>query len=263
MLTDIYNAYMTLRLRNILLIILAVVSAAGPAIILYGLVAGRLILNSQSLLEIIPTAILTLFVTIVCIIIFISFRNTVSFEIFFYYIFIFSFLFDIFKLTDLLIQPNSVLNVYVMLPTRLVYYGKFMGTLALLSAGLFATGMEYQRMEIASLIAFILPAVLVLVLPVDSTSTVPGGTLEIGSFYEISIIISILCLISVLNFIIAGLKNENREYFIIAGSVFIAVCGREIIFYLQRPIFQGLGFILLLSGTIIFGRRTHRLYQWD
>ena len=263
MLSDIYNACMTLRLRNILLIILAVVSAVGPAVLLQGLAAGRLILDSQALTEIISTAVLTLFVTTVCIIIFISFRNTASFEIFFYYLFIFSFVFDIFKLTDLIVQSHSALIVNIMLPTRLVYYGRFMGTLALLCAGLFATGLEYQKMGIATLITFILPAALVMVLPVDSTSVVPGGTMEIGKFQEIIVIIALLSLIAVLNFVIAGLKNENNVYFTIAGGVFIAAAGREIIFYLRTSVFQGSGFVLLLAGTIILGRTIHRLYLWD
>ena len=73
-----------------------------------------------------------------------------------------------------------------MVPTRLVYYGLFTGTLALFSSGLFTTGLEYQRMEIATVIILTLPAALVLVLPVDVTSSIPGGTWEIGRFYEIT-----------------------------------------------------------------------------
>ena len=149
------------------------------------------------------------------------------------------------------------------MPTRLVYYGRFMGAIAIVSAGLFATGLEYQRMGTAALIALLLPAALVMVLPVDSTSSIPGDTWEIGKFYEIAISIGILHLIAGVNFIIAGIKNESRDYFIIATAVFSAVCGRELLFYFNSTIIQSAGFLLLLFGTILFGLRTHRLYLWD
>lgn len=254
---------MTLRLRNTLLIILTIISAAAPAVIIRGFVSGSFFITAGNLAEIIPIVVLTIFITTTSIITFFSFRNTASFEIFFFFIFIFSFVFDIFKITDLIFQPSSAINIYSMIPTRLVYYGRFMGAIAIISAGLFATGLEYQRMGIASIIALVLPAALVIVLPVDSSSAVLGGTWEIGRFHEIAIALGILHSIAALNFYIAGIKNESRDYFVIAAAVLITVGGRELIFYTESIIFQAVGVILLLGGTILFGLRTHKLYLWN
>ncbi|HAK46824.1 MAG TPA: hypothetical protein DCO79_13015 [Spirochaeta sp.] len=252
---------MTLRLRNTLLISLAFVSAAGLAIIARTIVFNENITGAY-LLEWLPMIILNLFATITCIIIFFTFRNTASSEIFFYYIFIFSFIFDIFRFSHLLTPAFPIFTVYPMAATRLAYYGRFAGALSLFSAGLFTTGLEYQRMSITSLIILVLPAVLVIVLPVDVSSSVPGGTWEIGRFHEITIALSLLHLFAILNFLIAGQKNESREYLIIAASLLTAICGRELIFYFTGWV-PAAGFILMLGGTISFGLRTHRLYLWD
>ena len=252
---------MTLRLRNALLISLAVVSAGGFVLIISGIINNGSI-SDLNILEWLPVICLNLFSTLSCIIIFFSFRNTASSEIFFFYIFIFSFVFDVFRFSSLLIPTYSILTVFPMAATRLVYYGRFLGALSLFSAGLFTTGLEYQRMSITSIIILVLPAALVLVLPVDVTTPVPGGTWQLSRFHDITIALSLFHLIAVLNFIIAGLKNESREYLIIAVSLFIAVCGRELTYYFTGWLPLA-GFIMMVGGSLSFGLRIHRLYLWD
>ena len=252
---------MTLRLRNALLISLAVVSAGGFVLIISGFIRNGNIFNLH-ILEWLPVVCLNLFSTASCIIIFFSFRNTASSEIFFYYIFIFSFVFDIFRFSFLLFPEYQLFTVFPMAATRLVYYGRFLGALSLFTAGLFTTGLEYQRMSITSIIILVLPAALVLVLPVDVTAPVPGGTWQIGRFHEVTIALSLFHIIAVLNFIIAGLKNESREYLIIAASLFIAICGRELTYYFTGWLPLA-GFILMVGGSISFALRTHRLYLWN
>ena len=246
---------MTLRLRNTLLILLSAVSAGAPIILLRTLIINDFDFNRYPIVQFITIAVLALLSTTTCVVIFLSFRNTASSEIFFFFIFIFSFIFDIFKLADT--------GLYGMPASRIVYYGLFMGALSVFCAGLFTTGLEYQRMGIAAIVVFLLPAALVLVLPVDISSVVAGGTFEIGRFHEVSIALLVLYLMAVLNFIIAGLKNESREYLIIAAGLFVAGCGRALVYYFKSPIVIGIGFVILVSGTITFALRIHRLYLWD
>ncbi len=246
---------MTLRLRNTILILLAAISAVGPVLIIRGLINGSLIFNLETVETVIPVILLSVFTTLSSIIIFLSFRNTASSEIFFFFIFLFSFAFDIFKLSDF--------ELYGYILTKIVYYGRFLGALALFSAGLFTTGLEYRRMGITSIIIFILPAALVLVLPVDVTTHIPGGTYKIGRFHETAIALGSLSMMGIINFIIAGIKNESRDYLVIAAGAFSAACGRELIYYFDIVTIQMTGFLILLAGSIIFGLKTHRLYLWD
>ncbi len=246
---------MTLRLRNTIMILLTIAAFAGFLMILQSLVRGGIIINEETLPKIISIVMLSLFSTIACIIIFFSFRNTASAEIFFFFVFIFSLIFDIVKLADF--------DLYGMTATRIIYYGRFLGTLALFFAGLFTTGLEYQKMGITAVILFLLPIALVLVLPVDITSIVAGGTCEIGRFHEIVTALSVLNLMAVLNFFIAWQKNESGDYLLIAAGIFLAEAGREIIYYTQGIILPSAGFLLLAGGIVIMGLKTHRLYLWD
>ena len=237
------------------MILLAIISVTGPALIIEQFISGGVDLTFQGIEEFLPIVFLVLFTTTACIVIFLSFRNTASSEIFFFYIFIFSFIFDVFKTFNF--------DLYGMTATRIIYYGRFLGALAIFCAGLFTTGVEYRRMGIATVIIIALPAALVLVLPVDITAEIPGGTYAIGSFIEITVTVSVLQLMGFLNFLIAGMKNESRIYKIIAASMITAVCGRELMFYFSDFYFTAGGLVLLITGSIITSLKIHSLYLWD
>ena len=259
----IYNGRMTLRLRNLILIILSFISLAVLGAAVYIGVGGYSAIDAASMQQIVPVSALLLFSTVAGIVIFLSFRNTASAEIFFFYFFIFSLLFDIFKIVVILFPDASLPFSYGMIATRLVYFGRFAGTLALFSSGLFSSGMEYQRMGIVFLFIIILSAALVWLLPVDISSTVAGGTWELGRFIELLIAVIFLEIVSVVNFTVAGRKNENPEYIIIAAALFLTVAGREILFFIPGYVSTAIGTALIVCGSIIFGLRTHGLYLWE
>jgi hypothetical protein len=236
---------------------------AGLTIMSYGFIKNQDLITTEFFPVLIQISVLMLFSTITCVIIFFSFRNTASAEIFFFYIFIFTFSIDIFKIVILMI-PNAPLPFgYGMITTRIVYFGRLLGTLSLFSSGLFSAGLEYQRMGTVFLVTIILSAALVWLLPVDVSSSVPGNTWEIGKFLEITVALGLFQLIAVLNFIIAGLKNENKEYLFLAAGIFLAAAGRELLYFLPGYITTAAGMVLLISGTILFGLRTHQLYLWE
>ncbi len=253
---------MTLRLRNILLIIFTAFSAACLVFTVKELISSGSF-TPAGILQFLPVLFIAFYAAVSCIVIFFSFRNTVSSEIYFFFIFIFSTVFDIFRSAGLSSNLLPLFSVYSMVPTRLVYYGLFAGALALFCSGLFTTGLEYQKIGVATVIILALPAALVIVLPVDLASAVPGGTWEIGRFYEITIALAVFQLLGVLNFIIAGIRNESREYSFIAAALLIAVCARALIFYFENIFAITAGFLLLIAGTILFADRTHKLYLWD
>lgn len=150
-----------------------------------------------------------------------------------------------------------------MLMTRLVYYGRFAGVLALFCSGLFATGLEYHRIGLTAFLISIIPAALVMVMPVDTSVIIPGNTWKVGGFKEIFSAILLINLIAVINFIIAGLKNENKDYFIITVALLLSIFGRELSFYFQGMTGLLPGLLLLSAGTTVFSLRVHHLYMWD
>ncbi len=245
------------------MLVLALLSISALTIVIIGTVRNLEFITETTLTLLLPITALMLFASTAAIFIFLTFRNTASAEIFFFYIFIFTFSFDIFKFIIPMSAGAELPFSYGMMATRLVYFGRFMGALALFCSGLFSSGMEYQRMGFVLSVSIIISAALVWMLPVDISSSVPGNTWEIGRFLEIAIAIGLLKLIAVLNFIIAGLKNENYEYLLIAAGLFLAAAGRELLFYMPGYIPAAAGFILLVTGTIIFGIRTHQLYLWE
>ena len=259
----IYNVGMTLRLRNSILIMLSLLSVLCLAAAVYGTIDRWDKIDLQTAAALVPIAVLILFSTVAEILIFLSFRNTASAEIFFFFIFLFSFLFDAFRIVIMILPETNLPFTIGMISTRIVYFGKFLGAMAVFSSGLFSSGLEYQRMGIVFLVNIILSAALVWLLPVDISTTVPGGIWELGKFLETSIAIGFLELTAIINYLIAGRKNENREYVLLAAALLAVLAGRELLFFLTGFIASAAGALLLIAGTIIFGLRTHRLYLWE
>lgn len=254
---------MTLRLRNTSMLLLSVLITLMTIsfIILFVRSAGNVeSINLQQFISVLATMV---FATAACFVIFISFRNTASAEIFFFFLFLCSFCFDMFKEGLIIINDISLPFSYSMFMTRVVYFGRFFGVVALFCSGLFSTGLEYQRMSMMFLISVIIAVGLVSLLPVDLSRNIPGGTRELGSFLEIYIILILLQLISVVNFIIASNKNENTDYLFLAGSLILTVAGRELLFLMPGIAAASAGFVLLVSGTVVFGLKTHRIYLWE
>jgi hypothetical protein len=245
------------------MIVLAVISAGCLISYLYGLLNNMNIISPDSLNFIFILLFLLAFCTAAGITIFISFRNTASAEIFFFYIFIFAVIFDTFKIAFLVLPPSEITLTYGMLATKLVYFGRFLGALSLFSAGLFATGLEYQRTGMVFIASIIASATLVWLLPVDSTSIVPGNTWELGNFHEMIIAVGLFEAMGVINFLIAGMKSETLEYRIIAAGLLTAAAGREILYFIPGIILPAAGYAALVAGTVIFSRQVHRLYLWE
>ena len=252
---------MTLRLRNILLVALSSISAIGTVFIIFSFFI-KLTTENTMPSSILALMIISLFSTIFCFATYYSFRNTTSFEIFFYFLFVFSIFFDIFRITEVFKLTEGFWTLYPMLGTRLTYYGRFVGTLSLLCAGLFATGLEYQRIGNIAIVVMFIPIILVIIMPIDISTVIIGGTYQIGGFREIFATIFFLNILAILNFIIAGFKNENNDYFLISIFLFISICGRELYFYSNQLLYNICGLFLLTTGAVLFSKRIHKLYLW-
>ena len=84
-----------------------------------------------------------LFAVTSMVILYFSFRKTKSPEIFFFIIFLVSMSFDSLRASFELIRILDLPPYYGVLITRAVYFGRFLGTLAVLAGGLFSLGAEY------------------------------------------------------------------------------------------------------------------------
>jgi len=196
------------------------------------------------------------------VILYFSFRKTKSPEIFFFIIFLVSMCFDSLKALFVLFNTINVAPYYGVLLTRAVYFGRFLGTLAILVSGLFSLGAEYQRMEIYIGVAFLLAFTLSAAITVDMTQIDSINLYKMGHARELSLISVIFLFFGVFNYVLNAVQNSSKDHLLIAAGLTLVIAGRELLFYTNSAIYAAIAFILLVSGAILFGERTHAVHLW-
>lgn len=196
-------------------------------------------------------------------ILYFSFRKTTSAEIFFFIIFLVTMTFDSMKAGFALLAVQNVSPFYGVLLTRMIYFGRFLGTLVILAAGLFAHGAEYQRMEIYLGAAFLLSVSLSTAMPVDFTVFDGNLLYAVGNSRELGIVSVLFLAFGVFNFLLYAIQNRSTDYALIGLGLALAVVGREMLFFMQGPIAPIAAFVMLIGGTTLFGERTHAVHLWS
>ncbi len=190
------------------------------------------------------------------------FRKTVSSEMFFFIFFVISLSFESFKALGVLFQLWGLATYYGVIVARVVYFSRFFGVFCLLTSGLYATGIEYQKFEVVLGIAFLLAFTLSFSIPIDSSVFLPTLLYRIGGTVQLLAVFSALELFSILNFVLASILSRRREYLIMAGGLLLVIAGKDLLFFAHGAPAAVAAFAFLLAGTIVFGNRAHAIYLW-
>jgi len=170
--------------------------------------------------------------------------------------------FDSLKALFVLVDILNLSPFYGIMLTRVVYFGRFLGTLAVLAGGLFSLGAEYQRMEIYVGVALLLAFTLASAVTVDMTETNEYLLYKIGNTRELNIIRVLFLCFGVFNYVLYAVQNSSRDHVLIAAGLSLVIVGRELLFTSRHPVALTVAFLLLVSGTTLFGERTHAVRLW-
>ena len=182
-------------------------------------------------------------------------------EIFFFLIFLLTLNFDgirsIIYILEQLDKPES----YVLILTRVAYFGKIVGIFVLLCFAFMTINTEYKPFATLLSAVLLLALFVAILLPFNPTKGrnalfIPG----LDYFYTALIIIKVLTvLILVFNY----LQNRNWEYLNLAVSMIFILIGSHTLFYTASPLWAVIGMALLTTGTVFISYRIHKLYLWN
>ena len=182
-------------------------------------------------------------------------------EIFFFLIFLLTLNFDgirsIIYILEQLDKPES----YVLILTRLAYFGKILGVFALLCFAMMTIDTEYKPFAtLLSAIALfaLFVAILLPFTPNKGVNAlfVPG----LDFFFTALFIIKVL---TVLTLAFNYLQNRNWEYLNLAVSMIFILSGSHTLFYTASPFGAFIGMAFLATGTVFISYRIHKLYLWN
>lgn len=189
------------------------------------------------------------------------FKKTTSVEIFFFSFFILSLSFESLRVLQIVLHYQNTSILFGILVTRLIFFGRFFGLLCLFFSGLFTTWLEFQRVGIVLSISFLIPLLLSLVIPVG-TDIQPDLLYSLGNRWDLRIFEVAVEFFSVMNFFIAASIIRARDYAWMGAGILLLLIGREMTLTFMGIPALLIGTASLLSGSVLFGGKTHSLYLW-
>lgn len=187
-------------------------------------------------------------------------KRNPSAELSFFYLFLFSFSLQIFRLPYLVDIFSSLGNSGLI--TRIIYFSRLLALTSLFAASLFSSGLQIQKFGMVLLMILLIAFTLSSILPIN-ISSISGALLNrIAKEEYLALLCIILELMTVLTYIAAAHNQGRPEYYRLAALSLLIIVGYEFLFFLHIP-FMIPGFTCLITGTVLFIRTSRKLFLWS
>jgi hypothetical protein len=190
------------------------------------------------------------------------FEKTGSPEIIFFTMFVFSFSFELVRSMLLLKEMLRLSPVYLILASRVLYFGRYFGVFCLFAASAYAAGLDIQKHGNILLIALIVTLLIVIGIPIDSLAWNSSLTMLSGYDSMFRLAQAGIAIITLLSFFVSSYTQRSKEYFIIACGMILVLLGRNILFAADTFAALPLGIVLLGVGTWLSCVQLHHVYLW-
>ncbi|MDR0388819.1 MAG: hypothetical protein LBH73_01975 [Spirochaetaceae bacterium] len=190
------------------------------------------------------------------------FEKTSSPEIIFFGMFIFSFSFEIARSMLLLKELMLLSQAYLILASRVLYFGRYFGVFCLFAASVYAVGFDTQKHGNALLIALVVTLLIVIGLPIDSQAWNSSLTMLSGYDAMFRLAQAGIAIITLLSFFVSAYTQRSKEYLIIACGMILVFLGRNVLFAADTIAALPLGIVFLGLGTWFACVQLHYVYLW-
>lgn len=270
---------MTLKSRNILLLLLLIISLclllADATLLFYNLykgtfstpdtfptqpVAGFFIKGYRFSAVILSLFIFLAYVSASVYYIYVEFEKTQSIEIIFFALFLCGCLTESVRLYIPLFNLWHSLSTFLIFTGRIVLFGRTLAPLALLFGAVFSGTEQRQYVERNLVILVVVSIMTALLIPIDTAVVLPNSCVkwgEGGTFLVMRILILVATGISLfINSYTMGNKGKAPYAFLVLGL------GYEICCYASSYPAAAVGGGLLFGGTVVYLGSLHRQYLW-
>lgn len=190
------------------------------------------------------------------------FRKINSSQIFFFIIFLYTLSLDGLKILHLFIGLFQLPLNYHGILTRCIYFAKLSGIFFLFSCSLSSNKGNYQSTGLIILIGIFAAVTITTFIPVDSVVLNNAFLNTLGNLTELLIAAGLVLFLAAANYFITGYNQGNREYIVLGISFILIGVGREFLFFLPEGWFMIFGFVFLISGAMLYGKRMYKFYLW-
>ncbi len=192
-----------------------------------------------------------------------AFKKSASYEILFFAVFIASIGLECSRSALVWAVGIEGASFASALISRIAYFGRWTGALALFTSSLYAAGLEYEKADWALIIILFLGLIMASLFPLNSGYLLENFTLRPGYHSVLLFVWYAALALSLANYFFAALLKGSRDYLWMGLGLVCLLIGRDILFFLTDGALALAGIFLLSTGTFIFLRRCFRRSLWQ
>ncbi|MDR3170467.1 MAG: hypothetical protein LBU17_02435 [Treponema sp.] len=203
-----------------------------------------------------------LYALITIISIYYFFEKTPSPEILFFAFFVISFAFEGSRIMVPLKLVYGFSNVYLIMASRVLFFGRYFGIFSLFVASVYAAGLEVQKPLNIIFIIALATLVITLGVPIDGLSWDSSLSMNSGYTAMFNMVETGIVLITMVSFFVSAYSRGTKAYIFISIGSFMVFLGRNILLNADTWISPVLGLLLLALGTRFICTELHQVYLW-
>jgi hypothetical protein len=145
--------------------------------------------------------------------------------------------------------------------TRVIYWGRFVGMLSLLVAGLYCTDLKYRTFFVVAGVVLLVSFAMTAYIPLDRTVFLVQLTWKLGDEQSVWFVNLAIGILTILTGAAAALTRGGPRFVRLAIALALLVGSRELLFFAVQPgllaagiVAQGAGAILCLRAFTAFER---------
>jgi hypothetical protein len=151
--------------------------------------------------------------------------------------------------TALLFSADASISVSIVL-TRIIYWGRFLGLIGLLIAGLLCIEMKYRRYSVLVGLAFLTAFAMAAYIPMDRTLYLAQLTWKLGDEQGIWFVSLLIAILAAGTTALAAVVRRMPVFLWLTVGFLLLLAAREILFFATNPVLLGAG--LVAEGLAIF-----------
>ncbi len=145
--------------------------------------------------------------------------------------------------------------------TRIVYWGRFVGLLSLLCAGLYSIELKYRRFLVLAGVVFLVSFAMAAYIPMDRTVFLEQLTWKLGDEQSVWFVNAVIGALSVATVGAASLSRRDKRYIWLAVGLGLLLVAREFLFFAVHPLLLGVGLVSLAGGVLLCLRTLSVIYR--
>jgi len=145
--------------------------------------------------------------------------------------------------------------------TRIIYWGRFVGLLSLLCAGLYCIELKYRRFLVLAGVVFLVSFAMAAYIPMDRTIFLEQLTWKLGDEQSVWFVNTVIGILSVMTVGAASLSRRDKRYLWLAFGLGLLLVAREFLFFAVHPLLLGVGLVSLSGGILLCLRTLSVIYR--